>query len=119
MIKEIDVESEGACRLHCVNEERCRSYNFRITNNKPGNFLCQLSESDRFVGFSNFTEDDNFKYKGIQVTATERRNENSYNVGRKCYTQITFLLFQTCVSWLVLDQNRHLALGIILILKKR
>ena len=67
VIKEINVESESACRLHCVNEERCRSYNFRITNNKPGNFLCQLSESDRFAGFSNFTEDGDFKYKGIQV----------------------------------------------------
>ena len=67
MIKEIDVESEGACRLHCVSEERCRSYNFRITNNKPGNFLCQLSESDRYAGFSNFTEASDFKYKGIQV----------------------------------------------------
>lgn len=67
VIKQIDVESEGACRLHCVNEERCRSYNFGIRNIKPGNFLCQLSESDRFAGFSNYTEDDDFKYKGIKV----------------------------------------------------
>ena len=67
VIQEIDVESEGACRLHCVNEERCRSYNFGIRNIKPGNFLCQLSESDRFAGFSTFTEDSDFKYKGIQV----------------------------------------------------
>ena len=119
VIKAMNVDSEGACRLQCVNEERCRSYNFGITKNKPGKFLCQLTDSDRFAGFSNFKEDDNFKYKGIQVTATERRNENSYNIGRKCYTQITFLFFQTCVSWLVLDQNRHLALGIISILKKR
>ena len=29
--------------------------------------LCQLSESDRFAGFSNYTEDGDFKYKGIQV----------------------------------------------------
>ncbi|XP_073227534.1 microfibril-associated glycoprotein 4-like [Porites lutea] len=75
VIKEIDVESEGACRLHCVNEERCRSYNFRITNNKPGNFLCQLSESDKFAGFSNFTEDGDFKYKGTQ-SVCESSNVN-------------------------------------------
>jgi len=67
VIKEIDVESEGACRLHCVNEERCRSYNFGIRNIKPGNLLCQLSESDRFAGIRNFTEVGDFKYKGIQV----------------------------------------------------
>ena len=119
VIEEMNVDSEGACRLQCVNEERCRSYNFGITKNKPGKFLCQLTDSDRFAGFSNFKEDDNFKYKGIQVTATEPRNENSYNMGRKCYTRIALLLFQTWVSWLLLDQNRHLALGIISILKKR
>ncbi|KAM7425957.1 signaling receptor binding [Porites harrisoni] len=62
----MNVDSEGACRLQCVNEERCRSYNFGITKNKPGKFLCQLTDSDRFAGFSNFKEDDNFKYKGIQ-----------------------------------------------------
>ena len=73
VIKALNVDSEGACRLQCVNEERCRSYNFGITKNKPGKFLCQLTDSDRFSGFSNFKEDDNFKYKGIQVTATERR----------------------------------------------
>ena len=72
VIKAMRVDSEGACRLQCVSEERCRSYNFGITKNKPGKFLCQLTDSDRFAGFSNFKEDDNFKYKGIQVTATER-----------------------------------------------
>ena len=28
VIKEIKVESESSCRLECVNEERCKSYNF-------------------------------------------------------------------------------------------
>ena len=26
--KEVEVESESSCRLECVNEERCKSYNF-------------------------------------------------------------------------------------------
>ena len=28
VIKEVEVESESSCRLECVNEERCKSYNF-------------------------------------------------------------------------------------------
>ena len=28
VIKEIEVESESSCKLECVNEERCKSYNF-------------------------------------------------------------------------------------------
>ena len=67
VIQAIEVESEGACRLQCVNEERCRSYNFGITINKGGGSLCQLSDSDRFAEAGNFTEDGNFKYRGIQV----------------------------------------------------
>ena len=70
VIKAMNVDSEGACRLQCVNEERCRSYNFEIAKNKAGNFLCQLTDSDRFAGISNFKKDDHFKYKGIQVIAT-------------------------------------------------
>ena len=67
VIKEIHVESESACMFECVNEDRCRSYNFGIIINKAGRFLCQLGDSDRFAGFGNFTADDNFKYRGMQV----------------------------------------------------
>ena len=67
VIKATEVESEAACRLQCVNEERCRSYNFGITIDKGGSSLCQLSDSDRFAEAGNFTEDGNFKYRGIQV----------------------------------------------------
>ena len=30
-------------------------------------FKCQLSDSDRFVGVANFTEDKDFSYCGVQV----------------------------------------------------
>ena len=68
VIKEIEVESEGSCRLKCVEEERCRSYNFGATKNNAEKFKCELSDSDRFTGFKNFTKEENFSYRGIQVT---------------------------------------------------
>ena len=42
------------------------SYNFGSTiNNKK--FKCQLSDSDRFASFQNFTEDNKFLYRGVKV----------------------------------------------------
>ena len=67
VIKEIEVDSDSVCRLKCVEEERCQSYNFGVTENPAGRFVCQLSDADRFVGLVNFTEDDDFKYRGMQV----------------------------------------------------
>ena len=67
VIKEIEVESEGSCRLECVEEERCRSYNFGTTKNNAEKFKCELSDSDRFIGSINFTKEENFSYRGIQV----------------------------------------------------
>ena len=67
VIKEIEVDSDSVCRLKCVEEERCQSYNFGATENPAGRFVCQLSDADRFVGLVNFTEDDDFKYRGMQV----------------------------------------------------
>lgn len=67
VIKEIEVKSEGCCRFECVEDERCQSYNFGMTKNNAERFKCQLSNSDRFTGFINFTKDDNFSYGGIQV----------------------------------------------------
>ena len=67
VIKELEVESESFCRLVCVEEQRCKSYNFATTNNDDGKYHCELSDSDRFYGHANFTADGNFKYRGIKV----------------------------------------------------
>ena len=73
VIKEMQVDTEGACGLQCVNDEQCRSYNFGLKKPKAGNFLCQLNGCDRFVGFGNFTEDDNFSYRGMEVINRQKR----------------------------------------------
>ena len=67
VIKQVDVRSEDECSLQCVRNEGCLSYNFENTKNESGTFACELSNSDRFPGFGNFTEHDNFTYRGIQV----------------------------------------------------
>ena len=72
LIKEMQVDAEGECRLRCVDEEQCRSYNFGLKKHKAGNFLCQLNGSDKSVGFGNFTKDDNFKYRGMEVINVKR-----------------------------------------------
>ena len=68
VIKQVDVMSENECSLQCISDERCLSYNFGNKRNKSGTFVCELSDSDRFLGFGNFTEDVNFTYRGMQVT---------------------------------------------------
>jgi len=73
VIKEIEVDSERLCQVECVSAEKCQSYNFGATNDTnttkktDEKFMCQLSDSDRFVGFANFTVDKEFIYKGRQV----------------------------------------------------
>ncbi|KAM7444297.1 cell surface pattern recognition receptor signaling pathway [Porites harrisoni] len=66
VIKQVDVMSEDECSLRCVGDERCLSYNFGNTRNESGTLVCELSDSDRFFGFGNFTEDNNFTYRGLQ-----------------------------------------------------
>ncbi|XP_073259186.1 microfibril-associated glycoprotein 4-like [Porites lutea] len=66
VIEQVDVMSEDECSLQCVGDEQCLSYNFGNTRNESGTFVCELSDSDRFFGFGNFTEDDNFTYRGMQ-----------------------------------------------------
>ncbi|KAL9982295.1 hypothetical protein ACROYT_G004322 [Oculina patagonica] len=66
VIKEVEVKTESSCRLECVEEERCQSYNFATTKNDAGRFKCQLSDSDRFFGHVNFIADENFSYRGIK-----------------------------------------------------
>lgn len=69
MISETKVDSEGSCRLKCVEDERCQSYNFGTAKDSPspGRFVCQLSDSDRFVSRVNFKEVEDFRYRGIKV----------------------------------------------------
>jgi len=68
VIEEIEGDNEVTCQFKCVKDERCHSYNFGTLTKSEGSFsLCQLSGSDRFAGLLNFTEDENFKYCGLQV----------------------------------------------------
>ena len=64
--KEIEVDSESSCRLQCVEETSCLSYNFGPGEDKKM-FKCQLSNSDRFTGLNNFIEDPQVLYRGIKV----------------------------------------------------
>ncbi len=74
VIKEVEVDSEISCQFACVKESRCLSYNFGPTEDKK-RFKCQLSDSDRFVGFKNFTEDGELIYRGIQVISNFCQNK--------------------------------------------
>ena len=62
IFKDLEVTSEISCQFECVKETRCLSYNFLSIQGK-----CQLSNSDRFVGHMNLTQDDGALYRGIQV----------------------------------------------------
>ena len=66
VIMEMEADSEVSCQLQCVKENGCLSYNFGPKENKKG-FKCELSNSDRFVGLMNFTEDHKFLYRGVKV----------------------------------------------------
>ncbi|KAL9982294.1 hypothetical protein ACROYT_G004321 [Oculina patagonica] len=74
VIKEVEVESESSCRLQCVEEERCQSYNFATTKNDAGRYKCELSDSDRFFGHVNFTANENFSYRGIKSVCESNAN---------------------------------------------
>ncbi|XP_020622716.1 ficolin-2-like [Orbicella faveolata] len=66
VISEKEVDSESSCRFECVQDERCKSLNFGSKKNNAGRHMCQLSDSDRFVGRVNFTEAGDFRYRGIK-----------------------------------------------------
>ena len=68
LIRELEVDSESSCQLECVDEERCQSYNFGTIKGDSEKFKCQPSDSDRFVGFANLTEEKDFLYRGIMVS---------------------------------------------------
>ncbi len=74
VITEVEVDSEISCQFACVKESRCLSYNCGPTEDKK-RFKCQLSDSDRFAGIKNFTEDGELFYRGIQVTFFKKKKE--------------------------------------------
>ena len=76
VINESYVDSEISCQFKCVEKEGCQSYNFETKKNQAGKLMCQLSNSNRFVSLANFTQDEDFKYGGVQVIL---RNIVSFN----------------------------------------
>lgn len=76
VIIEMEVDSEVSCQFKCVKEKKCFSCNVGSSNSTKNNtkrFSCQLSDSDRFAGLANFTEEDlDFKYLKISSTGTCR-----------------------------------------------
>lgn len=81
VINEIEVDSELSCAFECVEEERCKSYNYGGTKNIAKKFKCQLSDSDRFVDRASFIKDDHFRYRGIRSaceTNTSPCGDNEY-----------------------------------------
>ena len=67
VIREMEVDWDVSCQFQYVKVSGCLSYNFGPNENKK-EFNCQLSNSDRFVGLKNFTEDHEFLYRGVKVT---------------------------------------------------
>ena len=67
VIKEIEVYTEEFCRLECVEEDRCLSYNYFSLRSNQNKFKCQLSDSDRFAALDDFIEDDEVLYRGVEV----------------------------------------------------
>lgn len=68
LIREIEVDSESSCQFECVDEERCQSYNFGTIKGDNEKLKCQLSDSDRFSGLANLTEDKDFIFREIKVS---------------------------------------------------
>ena len=72
------MNTEEVCQVECVKENRCLSYSFGSTTDKK-RFSCQLSDSDRFVGQENFTEDNEVLYRGIQVIKSQMLRLHTLN----------------------------------------
>ena len=91
VFQEISVDSEISCQIACVKEIRCLSYNFRASITKDEDeFICELSDSDRFTGQENFIEDGGVLYRGIQVIVFEMFVR--LNVKSSCLSPIKVLL---------------------------
>ena len=68
VILEQDVDTESFCKIKCVDDERCVSYNFEISRNDKGKYKCQLCDTDRYVSATGLVTDVGFKYVGIRVS---------------------------------------------------
>ena len=66
VFQETAVDSETSCQIQCLKNIRCLSYNLGTTNEK-GNFTCQLCDSDRFTSPENFTLDEKWLYRELEV----------------------------------------------------
>ena len=66
VFQETAVDSETSCQIQSVKNIRCLSYNFG-TKSKKGNFIWQLSDSDRFSSYENFTKDEKWRYRALEV----------------------------------------------------
>ena len=95
VISEKEVDSEGSCRYECVQDERCKSFNFGSKNNNTGRHMCQLSDSDRFVGRVNFTVAAEFRYRGIKVIT----NKLTWLTNDKLNNGFEILGIGTALKW--------------------
>ena len=66
VIREMEVDLEISCHSESADERR-KSYNFRTIKGDSEKFMRQQSDSNRFAGFANFTEDNNFIYRGMMI----------------------------------------------------
>ncbi|CAH3117300.1 unnamed protein product [Porites lobata] len=64
-IKQLNVSSEMSCQIECVADNRCLSYNL-IPITGMDVLICELSDSDRFVGYQNFTRQVGGIYRGLE-----------------------------------------------------
>lgn len=75
VINETEVISEISCQFKCLEDVRCLSYNLVLIQGKT-TWICQLSNSDRFIGYMNFTSENGALYRGIQVILQGLENNN-------------------------------------------
>ena len=80
-IKQLNVSSEMSCQIECVADNRCLSYNL-ISITGMDVLICELSDSDRFVGYQNFTRQVGGFYRGLEVKITEKLNSMFNNLFR-------------------------------------
>ena len=76
------VDYEVFCQVECVKDIRCSSYNFGTTN-QTGNFICELSNSDRFTSHVNLMEDEKWLYRGLQVNQSRKIRMFAFKFIRK------------------------------------
>ena len=66
VFQETTVDSDTSCQIQCLRRIRCFSHNVGSINEK-GKFTCQLCDSDRFTSHENFTQDEKWLYRGVEL----------------------------------------------------